>query len=358
MLVDVRLDGALATAGSEASAVERSGFDAAWVAEAGNDPFLAIALAAEHTSHIQLGTAVAIAFARSPMTVAQTAWQLNNESDGRFLLGLGSQVKAHIERRYSMPWSRPAARMREFVLALHAIWSSWSTGEPLAFSGEFYTHTLMSPMFAPAPNPVGAPRVFIAAVGPLMTEAAGEVADGLRVHGFTTERHLREVSLPAIDRGLAKSGRGRDAFEISYPVMYATGHDDEEIDAAVLATRRQLAFYGSTPAYRSVLDLHGWGDLQPDLYALARQGEWTQMGALIDDEVLDAFAVVGTVPEVARQVLTRYGDVVDRISLHQPYGSRPEVDLVGPVKDELRKLSIDAAGSSTKNGEAEDHSLS
>ncbi len=299
---------------------EAAGYGGLWSAETAHDPFLPLVLAAEHTERIQVGTGIAVAFARNPMTLATTANDLQTMTRGRFMLGLGSQIKPHIEKRFSMPWSHPAPRMRELILAVRAIWASWAGGSRLAFRGEFYRHTLMTPMFDPGPNPFGNPPVFLAAVGERMTEVAGEVADGLLAHGFTTERYLREITLPALERGLARSGRSRSAVEISLPGMVVTGMDEASFEAAIVATRKQLAFYGSTPAYRPVLDLHGWGDLHDDLHTLSRRGAWDEMTDLIDDDVLAAFAVVGTLDDVAGLVRTRFGDVVDRFNVYAPSG--------------------------------------
>src|SRR3974390_1624914 len=227
------------------------------------------------------------------MSMAVVANDLQSYSRGRFMLGLGSQIKPHIEKRYSMPWSHPAARMREYIGAMRAIWRAWDSGERLRFNGDFYTHTLMTPMFDPGPSPYGAPKVFLAAVGPRMTEVAGEVGDGLLAHGFTTERYMREVTMPAFERGLAASGRSRADVEGSYPAMIVTGLDDTEVKRAAAAVKAQLAFYGSTPAYAPVLELHGWGELHTELNRLSKRGDWATMATLIDDEVVDAFAVVG-----------------------------------------------------------------
>jgi probable F420-dependent oxidoreductase len=303
---------------------EAVGYDGLWSAETSHDPFLPLALAAEHTERIGLGTGIAVAFARNPMTLATVANDLQTISKGRCMLGLGSQIKAHVEKRYSMPWSHPAPRMRELILAIRAIWASWSEGSRLAFRGEFYRHTLMTPMFDPGPNPYGNPSIFLAAVGPRMTEVAGEVADGMIVHGFTTERYLREVTLPALERGFAAGKRSRSDFQISYPGMVITALDEAGFDAAVAATKKQIAFYGSTPAYRPVLELHGWGDLQTDLHVLSRRGEWDEMAGLIDDEVLGTFAVTGELDVIADRVRERFGDVVDRFNLYAPYGIAPE----------------------------------
>lgn len=213
-----------------------------------------------------------------------------------------------------MPWSSPAARMREFILSMRAIWANWHEGEPLAFTGKFYNHTLMTPFFTPTNIEYGAPRVSLAAVGPMMTEVAGEVADGIIIHAFTTEKYLRETTLPALERGFAKSGRRREDFEISYPVFVVTGKNEEDIDKTKVATRQQIAFYGSTPAYKPVLDSIGAGELQGELNAMSKQGRWEEMGGLIDESMLNAFAVVGEPDSIAGQILERYGDIIDRTS--------------------------------------------
>ena len=237
----------------EARRHEKAGYDGLWTSESAHDPFLPLVLAAEHTGQIALGTAIAVAFARSPMQLAYTAHDLQAYSGGRFILGLGSQIKPHIERRFSMPWSHPAPRMREFIMAMRAIWSAWNDGAELSFRGDFYQHTLMTPFFSPLPAPGGAPEVFLAAVGEAMTAVAGEVADGLLVHAFSTERYLREVTLPALGSGLTAAGRSRADVEVSMLAMIATGDTEEEMARAVAGARQQIAFYGSTPAYRGVL---------------------------------------------------------------------------------------------------------
>jgi probable F420-dependent oxidoreductase len=299
--------------------VEADGFDGIWCAETAHDPFLPLVLAAEHTERVELGTGITVAFARNPMTMAVVANDLQAYSKGRFILGLGSQIKPHIEKRYSMPWSRPAARMREYVLALRAIWTAWNTGERLRFKGDFYTHTLMTPMFDPGPNPFGPPKVFVAAVGERMTEVAGEVADGLLAHGFTTARYMREVTMPALERGLSRSDRSRAEVEVSYPAMIVTAADEDELRTASRAVKTQLAFYGSTPAYLPVLALHGWDDLHTELNRLSKRGEWHAMADLVDDEVVDAFAIVAPPEDVPRLLLERFGDMVTRVSFYAPY---------------------------------------
>jgi probable F420-dependent oxidoreductase len=313
-----------AASGRAAQEAEARGYDGVWTAETSHDPFLPLLLAAQETERIELGTGIAVAFARNPMTTAVTANDLQLYSEGRFILGLGSQIKPHITRRFSMEWSHPAARMREFVLAMRAIWDSWNNGSKLDFRGDFYTHTLMTPFFNPGPNPFGPPKVFLAGVGGRMTEVAGETCDGFLCHGFTTERYLREVSVPALERGLAKAGRSRDDFEISLAAFVITGTNEKEMASSTQGTKQQIAFYGSTPAYRPVLELHGWGELQDDLNRLSKEGKWVEMAELIDDDILNTFAVVAEPEEIAPGLRARYGDVVDRISFYAPYKSDPE----------------------------------
>jgi probable F420-dependent oxidoreductase len=306
----------------EARRQEKAGYDGLWSSESAHDPFLPLMLAGEHTERMTLGTGIAVAFARSPMQLAYTAHDLQAYSGGRFILGLGSQVKPHIERRFSMPWSHPAPRMREFIMAMRAIWSAWNEGATLSFRGDFYQHTLMTPFFSPPPLAGRPPAVFLAAVGEAMTAVAGEVADGLLVHAFSTERYLREVTLPALSAGLAASGRSRADVEVGMLAMIATGHTEEEMEGAQAATRQQIAFYGSTPAYRGVLDRHGWGGLGDELNALSRssrEDKWEAMSGLVPDEVLHAFAVVAEPAGVAPEIRRRFAGLIDRVSFYAPY---------------------------------------
>lgn len=316
--VDGAVSSQLSNVASTAGMLERRGYDCCWTAEINHDPFLPLVLAAEHTTTIELGTSIAVAFARNPMTVANIGWDLQDYSNGRFILGLGSQVQAHIEKRFSMPWGRPVARMREFVLALREIWGCWQDGSKLRFEGDFYTHRLMTPMFTPEPQPHGLPRVFVAAVGDAMTEMCGEVADGMLAHAFTTKRYFQEVTLPALLRGMARSGRERSEFQLSAPVFVVTGEDEAALRTAAAGTRKQIAFYGSTPAYRRVLDLHGWADLHTELHRLSLAGEWDTMGTLIDDEILETFAVVAPTPSLAQAIRERCDGVIDRVLIGFP----------------------------------------
>ncbi|OBA78605.1 LLM class F420-dependent oxidoreductase [Mycobacterium sp. 1164966.3] len=332
--IDGNIPNTLARVTEAAKALEEHGYDGGWTAETSHDPFLPLLLAAEHTSRLELGTNIAVAFARNPMIVANIGWDLQTYSQGRFILGLGTQIQPHIEKRFSMPWSHPARRMREFVAALQAIWSAWRDGTKLRFEGEFYTHKIMTPMFTPEPQPYPAPKVFIAAVGTAMTEMCGEVADGHLGHPMISKRYLDEVTLPALERGLARSGRARNDFEVSAEVMVATGENDAELASAIAATRKQIAFYGSTPAYRRVLELHGWGGLQDELHRLSLQGEWDAMGALIDDDVLAAFAVVGPADSVATALRSRCAGAADRV---QPIFYGTSQDCIAAVVKEFRQ---------------------
>ena len=314
-------------AGAAAVELEKAGYSGGWTAETSHDPFLPLVPAAEQTSTLEVGTSIAVAFARSPMTLANTAWDLQTASQGRFILGLGSQIKPHITKRFSMEWSHPAPRMREMVLAIRAIWDNWQNGTKLDFRGDFYTHTLMTPFFTPDKGDLGdfgVPKIYLAGVGELMTEVAGEVCDGFLCHGFTTEKYLREVTLPALARGRAKAGKTMEGFDIVGPSFVVTGTDDQQLEQAAAGTRQQIAFYGSTPAYKGVLDIHGWGGLQEELNGLSKQGEWVKMGTLIDDEILNTFAVVGPPERIAPELGRRYGDVISRISFYAPYKSDPD----------------------------------
>ena len=301
-------------AGDAAKRQEDLGYDGLWAPETSHDPLISLAFAARATERVELGTAIVVAFGRNPMDLAITANDLQLISKGRFILGLGSQIKPHIEKRFSMPWSRPAARMREFILAMRAIWDSWNNGTKLDFRGEFYTHTLMTPFFNPGPNPYGPPKVFLAGVGEKMTEVAGEVCDGFLSHAFSTPKYFKESTIPALERGLKKAGRKREDFEVTAPGFMVLGNSDDEIRTASAGTRQQIAFYGSTPAYRPVLEAHGWGNMQDELNTMSKRGEWVEMGKLITDDVLDAFAIVGSADDVPTEVQARYGGHADRIS--------------------------------------------
>jgi probable F420-dependent oxidoreductase len=339
--------GTLEAAADNARAAEAAGYDGLWASEVNQDPFLPLTLAADATTTIDVGTSIAVAFARSPMALAYTANDLQRFSRGRLLLGLGSQVKAHITRRFAMPWGSPAAQMREFILAMRAAWSCWSDGTPLRFTGDFYAHTLMPPAFVPPPHPYGPPRVLLAGVGDVMTRVAGEVADGFLCHGFTTSRWIREHTLPALKEGRRRAGRTMDGFDIVAGGFVATGTEQEMV-AGLAAMRRQISFYGSTPAYRPVLELHGWGDLGAELTVLSKQNRWEEMATLIDDEVVDAFGIVAPPAELPARIAERLGGLVTRLSFTPPASFGPE-----DVAEMLTALrAIPALGSAVATGGA------
>ena len=322
--------------GAMAAKLEEAGYDGAYTFEGPSDPFISLAAAAVNTNKMELMTAIAVAFARNPMNLAYLGNDLQNLSEGRFILGLGTQIKAHIERRYSMPWSKPAARMREMVLAIKTIWDCWQTGEKLKFEGEFYSHTLMTPIFCPPQNQHGVPQIFIAGVGPLMTEVAAEVGDGYFMHPFNTEKSMDDLSLAAVARGLTKAGKLRDDYQVSAQVIVATGLDEESMENAVFTAKNQVAFYASTPAYLPVLQCHGWEDLHVEANKLSREGKWMEMATLIDDDILKEFAVVGGPADVGAQIAARFKGKVDRVS---PVVYTPDVELLSTLQNEIRKAT-------------------
>ena len=315
----------LPQAQAEAAQMEALGYDVLFTNESKHDPFVLAALAAERTSQLEIMTYIAVAFARTPMLAAHSAHDLNELSKGRFTLGLGSQIKAHIERRFSMPWTHPAPRMKEFIQALHAIWDCWYDGKPLKFEGRFYTHSLTSPMFIPLDTQYGRPKVALGAVGPHMTKVAAEVADGLLCHSFTTPRYLREVTIPTVDRVLKANGRARDKFRLVGMPFVAVGETDELLETAVAGAKKTVSFYASTPAYKAVLDWHGLGDIQPEMLRLSKLGRWQDMAALVSDELLNTFVVVGNATACARELSRRYEGIFDLIGGYA--GSSPGMPL-------------------------------
>jgi probable F420-dependent oxidoreductase len=324
MRVHAIVEGNANQVAERAALAEALGFDGVSTTETVHDPFVSLALAAARTERVELGTAIAAAFPRSPWTLAQLANDLHELSQGRFVLGLGSQVRAHVERRFSAAFDRPAARMRELIQAVRAIWAAWAGEAELRFEGEFYRHSLVGPMFDPGPNPFGNPAILVAAVGARMTEVAGEVADGVIVHGFSTPRYLRDATLPSLAKGLARGRRDPDAVEVCRPVFLVTGVDDVEVAAADARVRGRLAFYGATAAYRPVLAMHGWEALHDELLALSRQGRTAEMAALIDDELLAEFAVVADLDALPAAIEARYGGLVDRLSFNVDLARDPD----------------------------------
>ena len=292
--------------------IEDFGYDGLFTFEGPHDPFLPLSIAAFNTKKIQLITSIAVAFARNPMILANIAYDLQLLSEGRFILGLGSQIKPHIERRFSMPWSSPAKRMKEMVLAIKAIWEAWENGTKLDFKGEFYNHTLMTPFFNPGKADFGLPKIYLAGVGPVMTQVAGEVADGLMVHPFHTAQSMKNITLPSVKKGNLNSLN--DGFEISVGVMLASSDDQDSLDQAINGLRSQIAFYGSTPAYKIVLEQHGWEHIHVELNRLSKKGSWNDMPTLISDEILETVGVVGNAEEVTKTLQNRYKEFADRIA--------------------------------------------
>ena len=318
MRIDAPLLGSslAATPGLVRSHVE-AGFDGVFTFDGPHEPFASLALAYQQHP-IDIATGVAIAFARNPMTVAQAAHDLHTFSQGRFTLGLGSQIQAHVEHRFSMPWGKPIARMKEFVSALRAIFACWNDDERLRFEGEFYSHTLMPPLLRPSPCPYGAPPILLAGVGSAMLEAAGEVADGCVLHPFHSLSYLASYARPAIERGRAKRSDQAGAFTTTAQVLVITGADEREIVSAREAVRAQIAFYASTPSYRPVLEADGDGDLQPELRRLTKEGRWVEMSALVTDAMLERYAVAGPANEVGRELHRRYQGVASRVAITTP----------------------------------------
>ena len=316
MKIDYHLeDSPLGAVAERAARAQALGFDGVFTADISHDPFLRVMAAASAAPGVEVGTSVAVAFARSPMVVAQTAWDLASFTGGRFRLGLGAQVKPHIERRFSMPWGRPVERMAEFIGALRAIWDTWQNGTRLRFRGEHYSLTLMTPFFDPGPIAHPDVPIHIAGVGPRMSRLAGEVCDGYHVHPFHTVRYLREVTLPAMRDGAGAAGRSLDQVQMASSVMVVTGRDESQIEEARLGVRQQIAFYASTPAYRRVLDAHGW-DFGPGLAGLARMGRWERMADLIPDEVVAEVAVEAPVDRLGSAIRARYEGILDRVGCY------------------------------------------
>jgi probable F420-dependent oxidoreductase len=317
----------LALVPAEAKAAEENGFDAIWSMEAGNDGFLPLALAAEHTSRIKMGPSVAIAFPRSPMTTAYASWDLAALSKGRFILGLGTQVKGHIERRYGVKWEPPVPKLREYILSLRAIFKCWADGgKKLSFQGKYFNFSLMTPFFAPRPHNYPIP-IYIAGVNEVILRAAGELCDGLHAHPFTSAKYLRDFLIPHVEHGLQKSGRTRKDFTIFTTAFVIVGRNDEEIEKAKAGVRQQISFYASTRTYQVILETHGWGDVAPKLNELAAKGDWAGMPKLITDEMLDVYAVTGTYDNIAEKVKQRYEGLLDRVAFYVPYKAAFDNDI-------------------------------
>jgi probable F420-dependent oxidoreductase len=312
---------------------EASGFDCFWVNETKHDPFVQLAVAATATKRISLGTSIALAFTRSPTTLAYTAWDLQGLSGGRFTLGLGSQVKGHMERRFGMKWESPAPKMKETVKALRTVWESWQSGGGLEFSGRFFRLDLMTPFFNPGPIEHPVIPVYVAGVNEGMCKVAGAVADGLHVHPLHTPRYLREVVEPALAAGASGAGRRREDVSVAASVFAAVGESSNDIATAKEGYREQVAFYASTRTYRRLMELHGWGDVCDRLHALSVKGEWGKMAAEVGDDMLGEFVVEGTWDDMGRRLIERYGGVADRVRLYLPYdGEEKWLKLVKGVR--------------------------
>jgi probable F420-dependent oxidoreductase len=334
MKIDAPLPADITDAAAAAGELTRAGASGAFTLEGPHDVFLPLVLAAGATVPLDLYTNVAIAFPRSPMHLAHAAHDLHVLSRGRFTLGLGSQIRAHIERRYGSTWSEPAERMKEMVQAIKAILGAWQNGTALDFRGRFYTHTLMPPTFNPGPTQYGVPPVVIGAVGRRMTDVATEVADGLTVHPLNSQRSLHELTLPAVGRGLSRAGRDRTGFTVTAGAIVGVWEHESRRAAVCAALRAMVSFYGSTPAYRILLESDGYGDLQPELHRLSREGRWADMPGLIDDDVLDRFTVRGTPAEVGVALKDRYDGVADRVALSPQGGLSPHslADLIAAAR--------------------------
>jgi probable F420-dependent oxidoreductase len=315
--VDVQLSQSVIGAADRARELEAMGVDGVFTFENSHDLFFPL-VAAAPVCDLDLMTNVAIAFPRSPHHLANAAYDLQHLSGGRFRLGLGSQIKAHVEKRFGGTFGKPVAHMREWVLATKAILEHWQDGTPLKFEGDYTRHTLMTPAFNPGPNPHGIAPILVGALGPKMNEMAAEVADGILVMPFNSGAHMEERTMPAIDRGLATAGRTRDDIEIIVEVICGIGRNDEELENAK-GVRNLLAFYGSTPSYKPVLDVHGWGDLQPELNRLSKQGDWATMSTLITDEMIHTIAAYGTPDQVAEEIHRRYGAYSSRVTAYFPF---------------------------------------
>ncbi|MDG2304928.1 MAG: TIGR03617 family F420-dependent LLM class oxidoreductase [Candidatus Binatia bacterium] len=319
--------------GPAAAAAEAAGFDGLLSFEIANDPFAPLAFAALATERVRLGTAIAVCFPRSPMVTANTAWDLHVHSKGRFTLGLGTQVKGHNERRFSVPWTPPLPRLREYVESLRAIWRCWEKGEKLDYQGEHYRFTLMTPEFVPPPSGLSPIPISIAAVRPAMLKLAGRTCDGVRLHGFATKKYVDEVAMPQIREGLAKAGRDRSSFEVWGGGFVVTGTDEAALAKGREQIRYRIAFYGSTRSYHPVLAVHGWEDLGMKLHAMSKNGQWKEMAAEVPDEVLDTFAVIAPYDDLVGKLRDRFGGITDSITLGTPTDI-PE----GPARELLQDV--------------------
>ena len=319
MKIDGPFYAQMSGAAAEAKRLSALGYDGVYSLEGSWDPFFPLAIASEHAPELDIATGIAVAFPRNPSHIAYQAWDLQTFSKGKFSLGLGSQIKPHIEKRFGIEFSPPAARMREYILAVKAFFDCWQNGTRLDFQGKYYRHTLMTPMFNPGPNAYGIPPIMLGALGPMMTEVAGEVADGLIVHPFNSMPFLEEKALPAVNRGLEKSGRSMDDFTLQVNAIIVTGETEEEYLAAEKSVKGLLGFYASTPAYKGPMEAVGLGELQPKMNALSKEGKWDELGSYVDDDFLDAFCTRGKPDEIAAKLKMKYAAFADRLAIYAPY---------------------------------------
>ena len=325
MKIDGPFYATMGNAAAEAKRLSALGYDGVYSLEGSWDPFFPLALATEHAPELDIATGIAVAFPRNPSHIAYQAWDLQTFSQGKFSLGIGSQVKAHIEKRFGLEFSPPAARMREYILAVKAFFDCWQHGNRLDFQGKYYRHTLMTQMFNPGPNAYGIPPIMLGALGPKMTEVAGEVADGLIVHPFNSMPFLEQRAMPAVQRGLDRSGRKLDDFVLQINAIIITGETEEQYQAAEQSVKGLLGFYGSTPAYIPPMEAVGLGDLQPRLNALSKEGKWDELGGYINEEFLDAFCTRGKPEDIAGMLKAKYGKYADRLAIYAPYAAPDEM---------------------------------
>jgi len=334
MKIDGPFYAELQHAASEAKHLQSQGYDGIYTLEGNRDPFFPLLMASEHAPELDIATGIAVAFPRNPSHIAYQAWDLQRFSKGKFMLGIGPQIRAHIEKRFGVDFDKPAARMKEYIQAVKAFFDCWQNDAPLNFEGKFFRHTLMTPMFNAGPLDYPAPPIMLGALGPKMTSVAGEMADGLIVHPFNTVAFLQEQQLPAVDKGLAASNRSREDFLFQVTAICVTGKTEEEYKAAYESVRGLLAFYGSTPAYRPPMEAVGYGDLQPELNRMTKENRWDELPSLVDDSFVKHFAVCGEPHEIAPQLIEKYGDFANRLSIYAPYQSHPDVwpQVIGDLK--------------------------
>lgn len=332
MKIDVELVSPLSDAASRARELEDAGADGVVTFEGPSDPLLPLALVAAQTS-LEIYPSCCVAFPRSPTHLAQTAWDLNVLADGGFKLGIASQIRPHVERRFGAVWGKPVPHMRELIAAIRAVFDSWQNGTRLAHRGEYYELTLMTPAFSPRPSPHGPPPIWLGALGPRMTALAAQAADGQVLHGMHTESYLMQHVVPTMEQTLRATGRARSDFTLAVNVIVGAGVDADERTRARESARQLVSFYASTPAYRVVLDASGWGDVQTNLNTLSKEGKWAEMASLVGDEMLDAIVLTGEPDEVAEKLRSRYGGVADRVAIYSP-GAAPErmLDIVRAFK--------------------------